>query len=83
MVLYKRRGSRGFDSQVSFFSEDQYVRGGVAGSIPDELRKKINGTVQPVHLGYVHLLFHTFSAQLICLGYVHYLFNDISGGAIF
>ena len=56
--------------------------GGVAGSIPDELRKKKIGTV-PVHLGYVHLLFHTFSVQLICLGYVHYLFNDISGGAIF
>ena len=67
----------GFDSRRGqfFFSEDR-ITGGVAVSIPDELRKKVFfGTVQPVQIGYVHLLFPTFSVQLICLGYLHYLSN--------
>ena len=68
-VLYKRRGSRGFDSRRGqfFLIEDPKWsdwRGGVAGSIPDELRKKkYFGTVQPVQLVFVHLL---FSPHFLC-----------------
>ena len=62
--------------EVSYFLGKIGLRGGVAVSIPDELRKKVFfGTVQPVQIGYVHLLFPTFSVQLICLGYVHSLFT--------
>ena len=41
------------------------IAGKVAGSIPDELRNEYYyfRTVEPVHLGYVHLLFTTFSVQ--------------------
>ena len=61
--------------EVSFFLVKIGLRGGVAVSIPDELRKKVFfGTVQPVQIDYVHLLFPTFSVQLICLGYVLSLF---------
>ena len=72
--------------EVIFFlvKADQITAGSRAGSIPDELREKKNGTVQPVHLGYVHLLLHTFSMQLICLGYFTTVsFKLISGAAIF
>ena len=62
--------------EVSYFLVKIGSRGGVAVSIPDELRKKaFFGTVQPVQIGYVHLLFPTFSVQQICLGYVHSLFT--------
>ena len=76
MVLYKRRGSRGFDSRRGkfFFSEDHRITGGSRGFDSRRAqKKKYFGTVQPVHLGYVQLLFPTFSVQQICLGYVHYL----------
>ena len=66
--------------EVSFFlSEDRItLQGGVAGSIPytSSEKKYFLGTVQPVHLEYVHVLFPTFSLQQICLGYVHYLLNS-------
>ena len=66
----------GILDEVSFFLVKIGLRGGVAGSIPDELRKKnYFGTVQPVQIGYMHLLFPTFSVQLRCLVYVHCLFN--------
>ena len=69
--------------EVSYFLVKIGLRGGVAVSIPDELRKKVFfWTVQPVQIGYVHLLFPTFSVQLICLGYVQ-SFYLISGAAIF
>ena len=58
-----------------FFSEDRITGGSRGFDSRRAQKKKYFGTVQPVHLGYVHLLLPTFSVQLICLGYVQYLFT--------
>ena len=71
--------------EVSFFlvKEDRITGGSRGFDSRRAQKKKYFGTVQPVHVGYVHLLFQTFSVQLICLGYVQYLFTLFSGAAIF
>ena len=69
--------------EVSFFLVKIGLRGWSRGFDSRRAqKKKYFRTVQPVQLGYVHLLFPTFSVQLICLGYVQ-SFYLISGAAIF
>ena len=61
------------------------IAGKVAGSIPDELRNEYYyfRTVEPVHLGYVHLLFTTFlCSQLILYRLCALSFDSILCAAI-